>query len=323
MKRALAAPASVGTPYVSWELFKELFNDKYFPLNLRMAKEREFMDLKQTRDMNVAQYEDSFTRLIKYMPIYESEERIKAQNFLGGLKLRVQKALSNIRTESYAEVVQQAMAVEANWDRIDSIQGANQQASNPKSSSGKKLDPKKAQFKPNKSCVKCGKLHTGRPCRQGMSGCYTCGDEGHLNRDCPKKGRTICFNCHQSGHFSNDCPKPRPSGQFQAPALKSGTQQGRVFNLTRQDTAEDPAVIQGTMFISGLPMHVLIDSGASHSFISHAYSEVLGEKPKNLDCRMIVATPMGKSLETSSGYKNKKIQIGETEFLVYLILLEF
>ena len=69
-------------------------------------------------------------------------------------------------------------------------------------------------------------------------------------------------------------------------------------------------------------MHVLIDSGASHSFISHAYSEVLGEKPKNLDCRMIVATPMGKSLETSSGYKNKKIQIGETEFLAYLILLE-
>jgi len=38
---------------------------------------------------------------------------------------------------------------------------------------------------------------------------------------------------------------------------------------------------------------------------------------------MIVATPMGKSLETSSGYKNKKIQIGETEFLVDLILLEF
>jgi len=32
---------------------------------------------------------------------------------------------------------------------------------------------------------------------------------------------------------------------------------------------------------------------------------------------------MGKSLETLSGYKNKKIQIGETEFLVDLILLEF
>ena len=104
-ERALAATESVGTPYVSWERFKELFNDKYFPLSLRMAKEREFMDLKQAGDMNVAQYEDAFTRLIKYMPIYESDERIKAQNFLGGIKLRVQKALSNISTGSYAEVV--------------------------------------------------------------------------------------------------------------------------------------------------------------------------------------------------------------------------
>ena len=38
---------------------------------------------------------------------------------------------------------------------------------------------------------------------------------------------------------------------------------------------------------------------------------------------MIVATPMGKSLETSLGYTNRKIQIGEIEFLVDLILLEF
>lgn len=46
VKRAMAAPASARTPYVRWERFKELFNDKYFPLNLRMAKERAFMDLK-------------------------------------------------------------------------------------------------------------------------------------------------------------------------------------------------------------------------------------------------------------------------------------
>ena len=70
-------------------------------------------------------------------------------------------------------------------------------------------------------------------------------------------------------------------------------------------------------------MHVLVDSGASHSFISHALAKILGEEPENLSHRMIVATPMGKSLETSLGYKNKKIQIEETEFLVDLILLEF
>ena len=123
--------------------------------------------------------------------------------------------------------------------------------------------------------------------------------------------------------MSRDCPRLRPAGQIQRPALTPGAQQGRVFNLTRQDSAENSTVIQGTMFISGFPMHVLVDSGASYLFISHALAKILREEPENLSHHMIVATPMGKSLETLLGYKNKKIQIGEIEFLVDLILLEF
>jgi len=36
------------------------------------------MNLKQTGDMTVAQYEDSFTRLIKYIPIYNLDKEAKA-----------------------------------------------------------------------------------------------------------------------------------------------------------------------------------------------------------------------------------------------------
>ncbi|XP_052171537.1 uncharacterized protein LOC127787518 [Diospyros lotus] len=125
------------------------------------------------------------------------------------------------------------------------------------------------------------------------------------------------------GHFAKDCPKPWQMSQPQGSSENARVQQGKVFHLTRQDAVEDPAVIEGIMSTSGILMHVLIDSGVSHSFISYACVEVLGEKSKNLNCRMIVATPMGKSLETTSGYKNRKIQIGEVEFLVDLILLEF
>jgi len=74
----MTAQAQGEPQYVNWEMFKELFNEKYFPLSARMAKERDFMGLKQMEDMSVAQYEDAFTRLIKYMPIYESDEKIKA-----------------------------------------------------------------------------------------------------------------------------------------------------------------------------------------------------------------------------------------------------
>ena len=55
--------------------------------------------------MTVAQYEDQFTRLIKYMPIYNLDEETKAQKFLGGLKLKIELALSSLGVHTYAEVV--------------------------------------------------------------------------------------------------------------------------------------------------------------------------------------------------------------------------
>ncbi|XP_052176676.1 uncharacterized protein LOC127790978 [Diospyros lotus] len=105
MQRTLQGPEGRGTPVTTWVQFKELFNTKYFPLCKKMEKGREFMNLKQTGDMSVAQYEDHFTRLIKYMPIYNLDEEAKAQKFLGGLKWKIQLALSSLGTRTYAEVV--------------------------------------------------------------------------------------------------------------------------------------------------------------------------------------------------------------------------
>ncbi|XP_052172124.1 uncharacterized protein LOC127788043 [Diospyros lotus] len=153
VKRAMNPRARA--PYITWERFKELFNEKYFPLNVRMKKERQFMELKQTEDMTVAQYEDAFSLLIRYMPIYEGDERIKAQKFLGGLDLKLQRALSSINTQSYSEVVLQAFTTEANLSRIEAIQGESRQGSSYKTD--KKLEPQRPKFKPSTPCQRCQK----------------------------------------------------------------------------------------------------------------------------------------------------------------------
>ena len=48
-------------------------------------------------------------------------------------------------------------------------------------------------------CQICGRFHLGQ-CRQGMSGCYFCGQEGHLKRDCPSFRedlvRDLCSQCY-------------------------------------------------------------------------------------------------------------------------------
>lgn len=52
------------------------------------------MNLKQTREMSVAQYDIKSTQLIKYMSMYDVDKWKKAQNFLSGLRVELQKALS-------------------------------------------------------------------------------------------------------------------------------------------------------------------------------------------------------------------------------------
>ena len=94
-----------GTLIVECAQFEELFNAKYFLLCKKMEKGWEFMNFKQTRNMTVAQYEDSFTRLIKYMPIYQLDEEAKAEKFLGGLKLEIQQTLRSLGACTYTKVV--------------------------------------------------------------------------------------------------------------------------------------------------------------------------------------------------------------------------
>ena len=69
-------------------------------------------------------------------------------------------------------------------------------------------------------------------------------------------------------------------------------------------------------------MQVLIDPWSTYSFISHALARCLELELRELGCPMIVATFLGKQVKTCMGYKDGKIVLGNSKFVVEFKLLE-
>ena len=74
-------------------------------------------------------------------------------------------------------------------------------------------------------------------------------------------GSGACFLCGKSGHFAKNCPNSTDEPK-KVPA--------RVYTMTKEDAEANPSVVAGEILISCIPIHALIDSGATHSFASPA-----------------------------------------------------
>ncbi|CAI9784620.1 unnamed protein product [Fraxinus pennsylvanica] len=85
--------------------------------------------------------------------------------------------------------------------------------------------------------------------------------------------------------------------------------QGRAIDVTQHDADESPNVVMGMLFIFGRNARSLIDSGATHSFISHALANHADRMFEPLDSELVIATPVGDSLLASRVYKDCGIRV--------------
>ena len=68
---------------------------------------------------------------------------------------------------------------------------------------------------------------------------------------------------------------------------------GRVHYTTLEDVPEGAQVMAGTFSVNNLPVTVLFDSGASHTFISHECASRLGLEVENISRPYNIQPPGG------------------------------
>src|SRR4051812_4278326 len=89
---------------MTWQGFKTLFLDKYFPPTEREKKEEEFRTLEQG-NMTVDQYLAVFTRLTRYFPELVPIEEKKARKFQKRLRRDVRGRMASDRFETMGAAV--------------------------------------------------------------------------------------------------------------------------------------------------------------------------------------------------------------------------
>ncbi|XP_073119632.1 uncharacterized protein [Henckelia pumila] len=123
-------------------------------------------------------------------------------------------------------------------------------------------------------------------------------------------GTNSCFLCKKLGNHQKDCP------QSKEPVM------GRVFAMTQEHVDPDSAIVTCMIFIANFPANVLIDTRATHSFMSVNFMMKSGILPDKSVLGFSVLLPSGEELKNSSVVRNCKIRMQGLELCADFIVLK-
>ncbi|XP_073307132.1 uncharacterized protein [Primulina huaijiensis] len=301
--------------------------------------------------MSVTEYANTFYAMLRYAPHVAASQVAVVESFIEGLNDHLHSFVFTGKPLNYLEVVKIAKRTEASLKRSGNRvttqhhHSGRQQFNQSGSAS---LRPRGKQFKkPGSSslssessgnrggyrysgpyCDHCGGKHSSNQCVGVQGVCKVCGRPGHFVRVCPSKtGKSAQMGSGaQSNRFSavyqSSHQPSRPSHQSRGQDCQQNQSYVHVFALTEDEAqAARGTVITGNCTLCGFIARVLFDTGASHSFVSHAFVVSHDLRTTSVNSNLSVATPMGKMIIPDNVVFNAVLFQDENFLYLNLIVL--
>ncbi|GAU42645.1 hypothetical protein TSUD_398500, partial [Trifolium subterraneum] len=300
---------------ITWEMFKREFFNKYFPADVKNKKVVEFMKLEQG-NMSVAEYAAKFESLCAFSPHYNTPEaeNDKCVKFESGLRPDIKHIIGFAEIRNFTTLVAKARICDedgkAKSNYFKAVRGKGQDRAKPYEvkSKGSARGRKGKEKVDSDKCYRCGKIgHRSFECKKDKDVCYSCGKEGHKSKEC-KATTPTCFNCGEEGHKSPKCKKPKKVT-------------GKVFALNGEGADQVDNLIRGTCFIHDTPLIAIIDTGATHSFISMDCMKRLNIPVYEMSGCMNIETPASGSVITRLVCRNCPVSVFGRHFGMDLVCI--
>ncbi|VVA35062.1 PREDICTED: retrotransposon, partial [Prunus dulcis] len=276
--------------------FRAAFDSQYYPQAYQNMKMEEFLQLEQG-SMTVLEYEKKFNELSKYcLPLVEDESK-KCQLFTRGLKASIRDIVISQRLTNFGDLVMSASLIESSQMMVRA-----------------RGEPRRRQYE------------TGGP-SQGSSkrGSYSSGSSGGRSFGGFRLGVSSSGGSTQSGSSGrrSTSSSARGSGGSQQQGRgRRARDTGRVYHMSQQQAQASPDVVTGTLSVFGTPARILIDPGATHSFVTPSFAHNADVQPSALRNELAISVPTGEIFYVGTVYRDSPVLVGDVCLEADLIPLE-
>ncbi|XP_073139135.1 uncharacterized protein [Henckelia pumila] len=295
---------TVDVTTLTWEAFKTLFYEKYYTAEVRAQLKRD--------------HESPVGRSVW------NDEAEKLQHFVVCLRPTIHSDVMMAEPVDYAAVVEKAMRSEQSLKDISAKvhskktfthQGHHQQqGKRPFTRPQRQQGPFRPQghlaHRPQGHHSQRPQGHQAQRPAPPMTGerpiCPNCHRAHH--GQC-LAGAGVCYWCKKPGHVVSDCP------------LRKTPTQGRIFVMQAKEANLDTTLITGRILVAGVATRALLESRATHSFISEAFTRKRGIECEEMFGGFTVTIPSGEELSTRNIVKNLELLLQGQSVSANLIVL--